>query len=210
MDGWSRNDFLNSTVRFSNFEVIKNTKLNSNPILSLCVNREVLRYHPRRCHCQSRWISPPASKSWNTRHPHVLHIMIIVVKYICLSDCVRRRRTGGFCVSDGGRGIKINRHIPCGCWTTGRRTRSSQEKEDDGDDNCTTTNKQQRLNKWNIHLKWLGRRTVWMKPTRRHLTIDSRRRGAVVTKFDKTKMWTLPQNIDIMSNHLNGLFALFF
>ena len=72
MDGWSRNDFLNSTVRFSNFELIKNTKLNSNPILSLCVNREVLRYHPRRCHCQSRWISPPASKSWNTRHPDVL------------------------------------------------------------------------------------------------------------------------------------------
>lgn len=103
MDGWSRNDFLNSTVRFSNFELIKNTKLNSNPILSLCVNREVLRYHPRRCHCQSRWISPPASKSWNTRHPHVL---IIVVKYICPSDCVRRRRTGGFCVSDGGTGIE--------------------------------------------------------------------------------------------------------
>ena len=48
---------------------------------------------------------PPHPKV-EIRHPHVLHIMIIFVKYICPSDCVRRRRTGGFCVSDGGDGIQ--------------------------------------------------------------------------------------------------------
>ena len=161
MDGWPRNDFLNSTVRSSNFELIKNTKLNSNLILSLCVTPWSITVpspfpvslsvkvdtSPRIQ--KLKYVIRTSYTSWSSLSNIFVHPTVYVV--VGQAD---------FVFQMGGTGFKINWQIPCGCWTTGRRTRASQGKEeDDDDDNCTTTNKQQRINKWNIHLKWLGRRT---------------------------------------------------